>query len=82
MEIIGYNGSKRWNWQAIQTRYAVYARRLNVSVSIDLIPKENEYRGRLWVYSIMFEIVEKLSIPLDRIKNFSGVSRQCKQTKQ
>ncbi len=34
MEIIDYNGIGRWSLQAIQERYTVYTRRLNVSVSI------------------------------------------------
>jgi hypothetical protein len=57
MEIIDYNGTGRWSLQAIQERYAAYARRLKVWTPLDLKPDEQEEHSRRWVYPVMFQVI-------------------------
>lgn len=67
MEIIDYNGTGKWSLNAIQERYATYARQLKVPLPIDLRPREHEERGRHWIYPVMFEV----------IKGIEGGDRAC-----
>ena len=57
-EIIDYNGTGKWSAQAIQERYAAYARKLKVSSFFDLTPRTHEYWHRRWIYPVMDKIIE------------------------
>lgn len=58
VEIIDYNGTGRWSFQAIQERYFEYARSLKVSPLFDLTPRTIEQGQRRWVYPLMDEVIK------------------------
>ena len=57
MELIDYNGNGRWTRQSIFDRYARYANELKIPHR-DLSPREQEERGRHWVYPVMDKVIE------------------------
>lgn len=58
MEIYDFNGTGRWSFQAVQERYAAYARRLRVSPLLELQPSISQDKTGRWIYPIMDEVIK------------------------
>lgn len=58
MKIIDYNGTGRWSLQAIQERYAAYARELNVPAPLGLTPDIHEECGVRRIYPVIEQVIE------------------------
>lgn len=58
METFDFNGTGRWSYEAVQERYAAYARRLRVSPLLQLEPLRHEERDRCWIYPVMDEVIK------------------------
>lgn len=57
MEVSDYNGEGSWTRAEILARYARYAKEMG-TVPRDLSPSEHSIPGRVWVYPVMFEVID------------------------
>ena len=57
MQIIDYNGSGRWTFEAILHRYAEYARGFHCEMPLDLTPEQHENGDKRWIYPVMNQVI-------------------------
>lgn len=58
MRIRDYNGSGRWTWEAIRSRYLEHATRLGVAEPLNLTPRQYVRGDVRWIYPLMEEVIE------------------------
>ena len=58
LKIIDFNGTGRWSLQFVQERYAAYARQLDVTAPLNLVPPRYKGHEVERIYPVMFEVIE------------------------
>ena len=58
LKIIDFNGTGRWSLQFVQEIYAAYARQLDVTAPLNLVPPRYKGHEVERIYPVMFEVIE------------------------
>jgi hypothetical protein len=60
--VTDYNGTGRWSREAIEQRYADYARRFKIASPANIAAHEHEHNGNRWVYPVMSSIIQAIKL--------------------